>query len=121
MTFMVNDEKAAELNARLLPSEVHEMCWMETFQAAMYCAVATGRYDLDWHSLLLENRRAQRDPDMEDMIGNEEIQSSRGNARRLGKLDTTAYRGRIFYRRSRIDSWLDCVTHKLPPPPPTLH
>jgi hypothetical protein len=92
--------------------------WLGTCQAAIYCAHITGRVDLNWYSILQENRRTEQvvDKDMGSVFEYEQKTPKRGNQHKLGFLPFTDYKGSVFYRRTDLEKWLSALGGKLPSP-----
>ena len=83
--------------------------WLLTSAAAFYCMDRTGRSDIDWHSLLRENRRTQLSVDdliMPVVSRHGRLRQQRGNSKRLGALKAYKLSGRVYYAVSDLNQWL---------------
>ena len=78
--------------------------WRKTFQAAMFCAVESGRGDVDWHSLLLENRRFPFEYGSDD-----DRTIVHGNKNRLDELPNVDMKRRYYYAEHDLKCWVDSI------------
>ncbi|MFK7160835.1 hypothetical protein V6U78_07270 [Marinospirillum sp. MEB164] len=76
--------------------------WLTTTAAVIYCAAQTKRPDIEWHSILMENRRSQSG--LESVVATGK--RIRGNANRLGKIFCLRVNRKAYYRQSDLDEWL---------------
>lgn len=76
--------------------------WFNTFGAAMYCLCKKGGPDADWHSVLMENRRNQKDMLSVLCTG----VTPRGNVCRLGELQHYKVGRKAYYTKKDLDNWL---------------
>ena len=117
-------DNIGKLNRFSLASSHRTLYWYPTFQAALYCAIRSGRQDLDWHSILLENRRQQvgeADLELNELLGIEEDTGLRGNAHRYGRLNFTTLGNKPYYPRSALNIWLNRIVRSGLLPVPTVH
>lgn len=85
--------------------------WLNTSAAAFYCMDRTGRTDIEWHNVLMENRREQNGV-FAVLVG----KKPRGNAARLGELPCTRYSRKVYYAVSDLNRWLALLPSSM-----TLH
>lgn len=75
--------------------------WLTTSSAVFYCIDRTGRTDIEWHNVLMENRRDQHD--ITSVLAD---RKPRGNAARLGELPFLRHGGKVYYRVADLNGWL---------------
>jgi len=75
--------------------------WLTTSAAVFYCMDRTGRTDLEWNSILMENRR-----DQHDIASVMSDRRPRGNAARIGLLPFFRHGNKVYYRVSDLNAWL---------------
>jgi hypothetical protein len=80
-----------------------EKYWFNTTGAAFYCLCKTGDSNIDWHSLLQENRRCQYDKIDVKVFG----KKPRGNVERLSELVKFTIKRKVYYTSLHLDIWLD--------------
>jgi len=101
-------ELHCELSAQFdLHDDTH---WLTSSTAASYCMDRTGRTDIDWHSVLLENRRDQM-----DITAIMEDKAPRGNVALLGELHCFKLGRKVYYRVTDLDYWLANLPKSMQP------
>ena len=109
----VSQSKADEINAFIPSGRRGSKQYFRTFQAAMYLAFKSGRPDIDWSNILLENRRWPYGPADDTIV--------HGNTNRYELLISVDMRGRYFYAPYALNIWLAGIIKANVLPAPQLH
>lgn len=100
----VGTELAKAINSFKISGTRDTYLWYKTFQAAMFCAYISGRADIDWHTLLLENRRypyGSTDDDCYSIV--------HGNTDRYETLPTVDMKRKYYYADHDLREFVDSI------------